>query len=646
MSEKPEKQSDFTDFMDDKNASAIRVPDLDWLMLTADSNKNIPVPMNVETIPQLEENWKRTGEASTSLIPNIIKSEGVSPSDKIKAEDIRDVVLAAKKEMMKGSTGKVLASKLAALYPKNLIRAAKDELIKLASEQGLLGKVYIDLSPFDSCQEAARVLGPSRIRLAKYIVGKPRRHVCSSHLGGYCKELRKDVVEAMDYNADILSAYTTHLRVAGMIGPEDVIDSKDMLRSALLKASESTRPETVQSQKKEPERVTPVTAAQALERDQAFASQLLKDAVEAEGDKSRSRFLEARPFVAFIQDEMLKGRTGNSLKEAIIKKYPSDVIAKFSSELRKMASLQGLLGNIYVDVSYYNSPEEAVFAIKNAHTNPSYLVQSVKFGKFDDTLQQVASKTGCEILPRDGKIDATVATSYIDDLQFTKKISSDQAEDSRKRIVAGENVLGVLKNLYIDSINYKPAIREGGVKAYFYQEPIKKYANREKLKEATYKAVEAGFSIEKIEEKLASQIPTAEAVGIVRSVIASVKEIDANVLTKCPMEQYQLSHDAKIKKAAKCKNCIMAVEVGCTKQGLKFAAKEEAPKANIDPKTEKVSLAENPDVTQMTIQQEYDMPQHGGQSINIDLDNMRDKKALDFDITFNSEGMDLNLTNL
>jgi hypothetical protein len=646
-----EKQADFTDFMDDKNASAIRVPDLDWLALSDKDVKNIPVPMNIEIIPQLQENWKRTGEASATLIPNSIRSEETAPSDKITEQSIRDVVMAAKKEMMNGSTGKALATKLAALYPKNLIKAAKEDLIKLANEQGLLGKVYVDISPYDSCEEAARLLGPSRIRLAKFVVGKPRRHICSSHLGGYCKELRKSVVEAMDYNKDILADYTTHLRTAGMIGPEDVIDSKDMLRSALLKAAESKMPK-IQPIKESTSKLAKLSKEDALKVDNAFANHLMKEAMDAEGDKERVRFMEARPFIAFIQDEMLKGKIGNSLKESVLKRFAPDIIQKFSNELRKVASLQGLMGNLYVDVSYYDSPEDAVRAIKTASTNPNYIMQSVRLSDFDDTLRRVASKTGCTVLPRDGKIDSKIASSYIDDLQFTQRISSDQAEKSRKRIASGDNVLKVLKDTYASSINYKRPVKVGGVQASFYQEPttVKHTVDRGKLKEATYKAVEAGFSIDKIETKLAAQIPTAEAVGLVRGVVASVKEIDANVLDNCSTDKYQISLGATIKKASKCAGCVMSTDAGCLKQGFKFTAAKkvtpgkEKPMVGVDPKTEKVELPENPDEVQKTIQEEFDLPPHGSLNINIDLDNMRsyDKDA-SFDIGFSTDGIDLNL---
>ena len=456
MSTEKNEKSDMTDFMNDKNASAIRVPDLDWLSLTADDVKNIPVPMNIEVIPQLQENWKRTGEASANLLPYQTKSESVGPSDKITEENIRDVVYAAKKDMMKGITGKALAQKLASTYPKNLITAASDELKKLSSEQGLLGNVYVDVSPYDSCADAARLLGANKIRLAKYVVGTPRRHVCSSHITGYCKELRKNVVASMEYTEDVLKGYTTHCRMAGLIGPEDVIDSKDVLRAAFLRSAEDKAPEPIKTEKQ---------ASEPRVSEKDLSEMLLKAAAATEKDQALSRFLDVRPILAFIQDEMLKGKIGKNLKEAMSKKYLEKDLLKYETEIRKVASLQGLLGNVYVDVSFYRDAEEAIKSIKNASVNPSYLIQSYKKDTFDDTLRVVSANTGCEILPRDGKIDKKVACSYLDDLQFSQRISSDRANEARKMLQAGENILGILREAFLSTISYKPPVREGGVQA-------------------------------------------------------------------------------------------------------------------------------------------------------------------------------------
>jgi HEPN domain-containing protein len=638
-----DKQSDMTDFLDDKNAAAIRVPDLDWLALTAEDTKNIPVPLNIEAIPELQENWKRTGEANLNFVPNKIRSEETLPSEKISEENIRDLVYAAKKEMMKGVTGKALAQKLASTYPKNLIKAASEELKKLSAEQGLLGNVYIDISPYDSCEEASRLLGSSRIRLAKYVVGKPRRRVCSSHKNGYCKELHKNVMTEMQYTPDVFNSYTTHLRMAGLIGPEDVIDSKDLLRDAFLRSAQEKKPVEKKAE----------TQPEVKVSQKDLSEMVLKEAAVAEKDKALMRFMSIRPVLAFIQNEMLKGKIGKALEEVLFKKYLKEDLAKYASEIKKVASLQGLLGNVYVDVSFYKDADEAIKAIKNASVHPSYLIQSYKKGSFDNTLEVVSANTGCEILPRNGKIDKKVARSYLEDLQFSQRISSDKAIEAKRKLEAGENILGILREAFLSTLEHKRPIREGGVQASFYQDdPGRRVSNRDKLKEATYKAVEAGFPIEKIEDKLIKQIPTAEAIGMVRTVLAAVKEIDANVLTKCAKEKYQFSLDVRLKKAKKCSDCIMCATGGCTKLGLKFAAedkkedKKDASNLNLDPHTEKVLFSENPDISQMNIRKEFDMPDYIGSNVNVALDKMRGQEKLSMEITFNNEGIDENLKSV
>lgn len=628
---------DIAGMMEEKNASAVRVPDLDWLMLTADDAKNIPTPHDVEIIPQLEETWGNTDASSAHLINNQVKSE-VRASDKIAASDVEGLVLAAKKDMMLGYNGKSLSQRLASTYPRNLLIAAKDKLVKLAEEQGLLGGVYVDLSPFDSCEHAARVLGKNKIRLAKFVVGNPKGKKCASHNEGYCKSLGKSVLEDVDYNSTLLRDYTDHLRMAGVISKNESISSKENLREALLKAS------TIRDANMMETEVPTVEAERPLEL-QASLSDLQETLLAEAKAQTASQSDELRPVLAFIQNELLKGKMGSDLKEAIAKNIPQPTIGKFASQIKKAVSLQGLLGNVYVDVSYYNDFDEAVEAIKTAHTSPSYVIQTRKNGEFDETLERVAAVTGCELLPRDGKVSSKIASSYIDDLQFNSRISSDMAEDARSKIEAGDNVLGVLREAYMQSINYTPPKKEGGQPGRFHQTVSHKYANRDKLKAAAYKAVEAGFAIEKIEAKLMQEVPAVEATGMVRGVIASVKEIDANVLSNCTKERYQLSTDAVLKKASKCSNCIRSTCVGCTALGLRFASAEEAV-VSIDPKTEKVQLDENPDLERANINKEFDMPSISGENVNVQLDELRSAEASNIDTTFSMDGLDSTLKDI
>jgi len=617
------------------------IPDLDWAVVDIENKDNIPVPMNVQIIPQLEEAWTYTGKDKTaSLIHNIAHND--AKIEKISSEDVAGVINTAKKEIMTGLTGKPLAEKLASIYPAKLIKASTEGLKKLSEEQGLLGNVYVDLTPFDSCKEAARVLGNNKIRLAKYVVGEPKRHVCASHCQGFCKELKKKVSTEIQYSEDILEEYANHLRVAGVIGKSASISSKEELRSAILFSNKKTA-----AKEKPKKKGVPNRSFEEVQKE--FKAAIMKKASKSQEQVQVDRFSEVRPVLAFMQNEMLKGHMGGSLKEALQKKYSGDTIKKYAEEIKKLASLQGLLGNVYVDVSLYETSEDAIKAVKTASTSPTYVIQSVKKNEYDNADEKVAKATGCQILPRDGKIDSKIASSYIDDLHFNDRISSDKASVLRNTLEAGNSVLSILREAFMATQDHTPAKREGGVKGFYRHEATKKYAKDDVAKEAAYKAVTAGISIDKIESKLSSIIPTVEAAGMIRDVLANIKEVDANVLSNCTSEKYHLSSDAKLKQASKCSTCILNNCDMCMSQGLRFAnTKEEDGIIKLDPHTKKIQLNNNPDEARGDMSMEEDMiANRWGSGNNIMLDSLRKEASeTDVDTSYDGTGLDAGLLDI
>jgi len=632
---------DISNFMSEEKEAA-KLPDLDWLALDIKDKDNYPTQNNVESIPQLVQQWSHNDVHTAELIPNQIS---VAPITEKKASsgEIQSVVDTAKKEMMKGLVGKGLVERLSSLYQKDLLVAAKDELSKVAQEQGLLGNVYIDLTPFESCAEASKALGHNRIRMAKYVVGQPKRHVCASHNAGTCKELRKKVVASMEYNQDLMAEYTTHLRIAGIISQETKLASKEDLRMAIIASKKS---KTKEVEEKEPND-QPTLLDETIK--EAFEKELSRSITDIKSSQQPSGFERIRPVLAFIQDEMLKGRMGDALKDSIKKKVATELINEYQEQIKKIASLQGLLGNVYVDVSFYKSPEEAVHAIKNATTNPTYIMQSRGKGEFDNTLEKVAKATGCQILPRDGKISKKIALSYIDDLNFSGRISSDIAGGLRGKVEGSANTLGVIKEAFIQTLSYVKPQKEGGVKAYFSSLNTTKYGTKDKLKTAAYKALEAGYCFDKVRDKLTEKMSTIEAEGMIRDVLASLKEVSADALPECKNEKYKLAKDATIKKAEKCNGCVYAADHTCTKQGVKFSGAPEIDKLSvqIDPNTHKVLLTDNPDTTRIDMNQEYDMTDSFGSGMNISLEKMgkeaKNESSIEMDISFNSDGLDDNL---
>lgn len=636
---------DISGYMKDAGS---KVPDLDWLKLDVENKDNIPVPMNVEIVPQLVEAWSHDrNDNSTQLISNQQSTSAPLQGKKASEEDVRKVVDAAKVEIMRGALGKDLTEKLSSQFPREAIVAAKEELKKVAAEQGLLGNVYVDLSPFDSCADASRMLGHNKIRMARYVVGMPKRHICSSHMSGVCKELKKKVVSSVDYDESVLNEYTTHLKIAGIISADERVASKEGLRNAII-ASKMPAPKKQEPKKKQ---ANSQSAINVSELEESFSKHLEKEATEIRKSYESDRFEEVRPVIAFVQNEMLKGKIGDSLKESIQKNFAPDIIQKYSSEMRKVASLQGLMGNVYVDVAYYQSAEDAVHAIKRASTNPAYLINTRPENEFDNKLEVVSKATGCQILPRDGSIDKKVAHSYIEDLTFSDRISSNKSQELKQRVEAGENVLAIIRNAFLATQEHKKAVKEGGVQGYFASMNTSKYRDTEKIKTAAHKSMEAGIGYDRVSSKMAELMPTTEAESAARTVLGSMKEVKADVLNKCVTEKYPLAKDASIVRTNKCANCILSTESSCLKQDRKFAGTSDIdkPVVNIDPKTSKVLFEENPDVKRADINSEFEMYGNFGSGMNIALSEMREQKkeaGLDIDGTgYNMNGLDAALND-
>jgi hypothetical protein len=615
-----------------------KVPDLDWASLQAKDTDNVRTENKVEVLPQLVEQLSNAPDKGARLA-GFTEAPRVRKAAETSDEAVEEVVSCAKREMMKGLKGGELAEKLATMFHPSTIRAARDALSKVASEQGLLGNVYVDVSVFDSCREAAQVLGSNRARLADYVVGTPRKHVCASHKDGYCNELRKTAVAEVPYGDELFSKYTKHLRVAGIIEATEEVKDKDTLRDALLRTRSKKHETSIENpEKKAPEKDSSVTLEQAM--DKAASSR----------EAAQDRYASVRPVLAFMQDQMLRGVVGEDLKRSVGAKFPVETVHACRSEIKRMAGLQGLVGNVYVDVGLYKTAGEAVSAIATAKTRPSYLVNSSPEAEYDGRIASVAKATGCDPLPADGSIDRKVARTYIDDLMFSGRISAESAKKYSALVEAGRKPLAVLREAFLSNDRVNKSLKSAGQIATWFSGSRKGHEDRTALEQAAVKALESGLPTEKVQAKLAGSISTAEATGMIHGILSRMPVVDASCMAKCATERYPLGKSALIKKAAKCESCINCAGTACMKQGVKFAGVEEYdraffdmkaleasdkgekksekkydPKDQTSPEIKKVLLKDNPDAEREDMKQPYDVSDEIGSGGNKALDKMREK---------------------
>lgn len=599
-----------------KSFEDVRLPDLDWMKLPKD---NIPTENLVEAIPQLEEQWKEEKKSPFLLIPGLKSVEEVGNPNKIK-DNSKDIVDYVKKLMMRGILGKELVNKISETFFIEDIEKAKDLLEDLAKEQGLLGKVYLDLSSFEDCEDALRYLGKDRVKQVLFVIGSPKR-CCSNHNQGYCNVLNKDVRKDLIYTDKDFDYYDKKLRMLGIIEKDEGIKSKEDLQKAMLKVKKPERNEI-----KEKESYSKYTEKEMKD---ALKEQIEKASKEEEKKREKEKFLKIRPILAGIQNLMLKGKYGDDLKELIKSKYTDKDLEDCKEELKKIISLQGLLGNVYVDISFYSTPEEAIEAIKSSETSPLFVVQSFKNNMYDNSLEKVCKATGCIELPLDGKIDLDVIVSYLQDLLVGKKIDKSQYDSLVKKAEDDNSILIIKEAFDLAAINKKETVI-GGVPGFFVSSSStnEKRINEEEIESKIDEAIKKGISVGKIVNKVATLVGSEDkANSLVRKVVSNKKLVYANVLSNCDKENYKfVDSSTVIVPSDKCVSCVFNSNFGCIKQQVKFAGKSELKYfdfEDLDEKIKKVQIKENPDVEREDMKQKYDMSDSFGSGMNKALDRLR-----------------------
>ena len=540
------------------------LPDLSWLNvdispLPVVSNPNYVVPELVEAW-----SWEEPKNMAVNLTPNSISC--APPIRVVTATEIEDAVKTAKKAMMQGLKGEELASHVSSKVDPEVLGAASQELSKLASEEGLLGHVYMDLSPFDTTREAALLLGGSRLKMASFIVGSPAKESSFVDPSGNVRNMGLPHCASNEVNQTLVKRYASILEDKGY----DVrhLSDKETLRRAFINGPVVEEKVYGADEVKQ----TPVDAEDVLKKASALS---LRAASEAASEAAWGR---DRQVLAYLQDEMVKGKTGLALTASLNSKFDPHTIALASDRVAKFASLQGMLGQLYVDVALPGSTDDAIRLIKSAANKPFFIMSS-KEG-MGNRLNAVASATGCSVLTRDG-VSAKQASEVISSLASTGRIASDTATDLHSRVASGDSTMSVLRTAYSVALTMNrkaSAVAPCGVFAVMAQgekvDDVLDTVDKEHLKLASKSAIEKGFAISAIEGKVASSVPAGEAVSIVRQVLASMDVVPARSLERCSSMRYPLKQGATIEAAPKCASCVFAMARTCSKQAATLTGTE------------------------------------------------------------------------
>lgn len=506
---------DLTGFLSDTP-----VADLSWLEITPGENyDNIPSENKQQVIPQLEEAWSDESTSSPAyLVPNKVMNSGTNSDKSVKPDDIFDVARVTKKAMMVGMSGKEIIPFLRERFPTETLKAASSEIRKIASEEGLLGNVYIDLSAFESTKEASRLLGKHKVRLASFAVGSPfkeKRYVDSF---GKCLHLAKTVVDEVDYSKEVLAHYETHLKNVGVLDKEASLKTKEDLREAFL----SSRNKKAESLVHPDEQAGSQSRFDAEEMHKGLENlNKIKEQTQKAAEQE-IRLAQVKPVLAMIQNIMLKGAVQEDLKKEVLASCDSKTLQDFRPEIGSLLNKQGLVGPLFIDVSFYPRSEEAISAIKGSEMKPKFLINSM--GANQGMLQAISSKTGIpEFEEGVSCITEKEANSILSVMHESRIIGEEKVASFNRSLMEGIHPAAVIKNAYLSKKEKSAPKVAYGQQAYLGtgERVQKSQLDRTSLVTASTQALEKGFSEYEVKAKLASLVPNGE----VKSVMAEALSI-------------------------------------------------------------------------------------------------------------------------
>jgi len=332
-----------------------KIVDHSWLTPNPATYDNYPSDNNsVRIVPKLADLWGTGMEANLHRVPNMsIQQLGVKQAEEEDTEEAtKGVVQEAKKAMMAGLKGKEVASHLRSRFSSNVITAAREALIKLSEEQGLLGNVYIDASAFNSAKEAEQFLSQHRTRLAQDIIVNESK-LSPNVIGVLASRYHKNVLSSVKYDEKTLSKYKMHLVASGKISQDSVIDSKEALRVAFLCDPEAApaleKKEEKKFDKAEAEKNLAVKVASACKMGENINDEILYRKVE--------------PILVTARELLSKGKKGSAVTEVLRKRYAAEDL-KYAARY-------------FFPIISFNTPEEMDTLVTAGQTT-KYIAKQMK----------------------------------------------------------------------------------------------------------------------------------------------------------------------------------------------------------------------------------------------------------------------------
>ncbi len=437
---------DLTDFM--KEGSG--VSNLDWLDVNEESYREMePVPQqNLDIAPDLLALWRHQDEPASNFVPNTGAPKTMGDLSDLHGPlrtASSDIVRAARLAIMQSTDPQRIRSVLSSRYDMTALEGAKADLATVFTERGLLGRLYIAASDFPECSTGSKAASEFVRRYApetKFVVAKTACGDCrhrqvltngSSHCGVFKKEIQVEV----PYSDGLALAVERQQQAKGLVVQASTGSPRERIQRAFL----AEAPKTANGFSGQQQYVPPQAQVDTHEALIA-ASNLTKkrDAVE----QKKIAASKARPIIALLQREMLKGRSEAELVQALRLAFDLRDLEATKAEWAPTFKEAGLYGAVYSTQASFDDCREGADLLNRHASKVRAIVAGEKCGSCIFNQVNRCMMYGRKLVASaDEVLTAETVAAVIDEGRIAGKLPNEAA-----RMIWGSTPVEALKAIH------------------------------------------------------------------------------------------------------------------------------------------------------------------------------------------------------
>lgn len=376
---------DLTEFL--KEGSGTGPAKLDWLDVNESDYRQLDqLPkQNLDVVPDLKALWRHEDEPATKFVPNTggpkTMGDMGDAHGPIRLTGPENILRTARLAIMQSPDDpRRISHALTSRFDRASLAQARTALAGALAERGLLGRYYIDAADFPSCAGGSKKASEFVRRFApesRFVKAKEACANCihRSSSTGHCGVFHKEIVMEVPYTDELAEAVEKSQRAKGKaVQASADQDAKDRIRAAFLARGDGAASNFSGRHQPKQARVKMASSEGAL----IAVSNLTKKRDEEAAKKLAAS--KARPIVAMLRREMLKGRSLAELVKSLRLAFDKADLASTRAHWEPLFKQAGLYGTVYTTQDSFEDCREGAAFLSKHGSQTKALVMGDKCG--------------------------------------------------------------------------------------------------------------------------------------------------------------------------------------------------------------------------------------------------------------------------